>query len=103
MGLGTSYVKSKMRNEASCALRRVIGSDPPCLSAGCGFSHVHRTVLPTNRESIYAGRMQETSTNPFSCWVPAIVVAATLLPTAAFGQQPPRHPQTLELGGPDLR
>src|SRR5438045_2577512 len=35
--------------------------------------------------------------NPFSSWVPAIVLAATLLPSAALCQQPARHQQILEL------
>src|SRR5579863_7596078 len=41
--------------------------------------------------------MQDTPTNPFSCWVSAIVLAATLLPSAALGQQSARHQQILEL------
>ena len=35
--------------------------------------------------------------NLFSCWVSAVVVAATSLPAVALGQQPPRHEQILEL------
>src|SRR6202521_2028543 len=41
--------------------------------------------------------MRATPANPFSCWVPAIMVAATLLPPAALGQQSARHQQILEL------
>ena len=35
--------------------------------------------------------------NPFSYWVPAFVLAATLIPSAALCQQPARHQQILEL------
>src|SRR5579864_2548034 len=35
--------------------------------------------------------------SPFSSWTPAIVLAATLLQSAAFGQQPARHQQIFEL------
>ncbi len=41
--------------------------------------------------------MQVRPASPFSLWVPAVVLAATLLPSAAFGQQPGRHQQILEL------
>jgi aminobenzoyl-glutamate utilization protein B len=40
--------------------------------------------------------MQVRPANLFSCWVPAIVLAATSLPSAALGQQPARHQQILE-------
>jgi len=35
--------------------------------------------------------------SPFSLWVPAIVWTTSLLPSTAFGQQPARHQQILEL------
>jgi aminobenzoyl-glutamate utilization protein B len=41
--------------------------------------------------------MQVSTVSPFPCWVSAIILAATLLPSAAFGQQPARHQQILEL------
>src|SRR5450631_2062388 len=41
--------------------------------------------------------MQVRPTSPFSLWVPAIFLAVTLLPSAAFGQQSARHQQILEL------
>jgi aminobenzoyl-glutamate utilization protein B len=49
---------------------------------------------PTNRS--YAERMKVIPANPFSCWVPAIIIAA-LLPSAALSQQPAGHKQLLEL------
>jgi len=41
--------------------------------------------------------MQVRPASPFFCWVSAIILAATLFPTAAFGQQSARHQQILEL------
>jgi aminobenzoyl-glutamate utilization protein B len=41
--------------------------------------------------------MQVRTAHPFSCWAPALVLAATLLPSAAFGQQAARHQQILGL------
>src|SRR5450631_2178554 len=41
--------------------------------------------------------MQVRAASLFFCWVSAIVLAATLLLSAAFGQQPARHQQILEL------
>jgi aminobenzoyl-glutamate utilization protein B len=40
--------------------------------------------------------MKVIPANRFSCWVPAIILAA-LLPSAALSQQPARHKQVLEL------
>jgi aminobenzoyl-glutamate utilization protein B len=42
-------------------------------------------------------QMQLKPASPFSCRVPAIFLVATLLPSAAFGQQLARHQQILEL------
>src|ERR1700674_1950915 len=41
--------------------------------------------------------MQVRPASPFSSWVSAIILAVTLLPSAALGQQPARHQQILEL------